>query len=289
MVPFKTTIALVAASVVLSLNIGIALAGEQVRFSSETAKLSPFRERLAKQQGEALPQAQGMPLIGYLSRPQGNGPFPALVVLHGCGGLGSRLKNDVAEQWVARGYVVLVVDSYATRNIKTTCRNTRSDGAFTSTDRVYDAYGALDLLSTYPFVDAQRVALMGFSAGGVSALEATMVEGDEQLTARKFKAAVAYYPTCSPSDGDATVPTLITVGELDDWGPPALCRQRLAHLSGKAPEIQLDVYPGAYHDFDVPTAKAGTVYFGHRLEYSAAATAQSTKDVEAFLRKQLGN
>jgi dienelactone hydrolase len=60
-------------------------------------------------------------------------------------------------------------------------------------------------------------------------------------------------------------------------------------LSGRASKIQLDVYPGAYHDFDVPTTKPGTVYFGHRLEYNAAAAAQSTKDVEAFLRKELDN
>ena len=53
---------------------------------------------------------------------------------------------------------------------------------------------------------------------------------------RKFKAAVAYYPTCSPNDGDATVPTLIMIGELNDWGPPALCRQRLENLSGSGPD-----------------------------------------------------
>lgn len=79
------------------------------------------------------------------------------------------------------------------------------------------------------------------------------------------------------------------VGELDDWGPPARCRERLTHFSGKGPEIQLRVYPGAYHDFDVPATKTGIVYFGHRLEYNAAATAQSQKDVEDFLRKELEN
>lgn len=285
----KSIVSLLVVGAILNFAGRRAFADETVNFQSAPVEPSPFRQRLAKERGEALPQTQATPLIGYLSRPQGNGPFPAVVVMHGCGGLGSRLRNDVAEGLVAQGYVALVVDSFTTRNIKTTCQNTRSDGAFTRTDRVYDAYGALDLLSSYPFVDAERVALMGFSAGGVSALEATKIEGDEQLMARKFKAAVAYYPTCSPSESDATVPTLIMVGELDDWGPPAQCRQRLTHLSGKGPEMQLDVYPGAYHDFDVPTAKAGTVYFGHRLEYSAAATAQSTKDVEAFLRKKLGN
>nr|WP_279612436.1 prolyl oligopeptidase family serine peptidase [Agrobacterium pusense] len=116
--------------------------------------------------------------------------------------------------------------------MKSTCQNTRSDNLFTITDRVYDAYGALNYLSKYPYVAADRVALIGFSAGGVTALEATKVYGIEQLMTRKFKAAVAYYPTCSPNDGDSTVPTLIMIGELDDWGPPALCRQRLANLSG---------------------------------------------------------
>ncbi|WMW58847.1 prolyl oligopeptidase family serine peptidase [Agrobacterium pusense] len=116
--------------------------------------------------------------------------------------------------------------------------NTRSDDLFTITERVYDAYGALNYLSKYPFVAADRVALMGFSAGGMTALEATKIYGIEELMTRKFKAAVAYYPTCSPNDSDSTVPTLI-IGELDGWGPPALCRQRLANLNGSGPEIRL--------------------------------------------------
>jgi dienelactone hydrolase len=264
-------------------------AAEEVHFASEATKFSPFREKLAKQRGEALPPPQGTPLVGFLSRPQGEGPFPAIVVMHGCGGLGSRLKNDVADRFVSQGYVVLVIDSFETRQMKSTCQNTPRDRMFTISDRLYDAYGALHFLSNTPFVDGRRVALMGFSAGGVTALEATKIEGDEQLMAQKFKAAVAYYPTCSVSEGDATVPTLIMVGELDDWGPPARCQQRLTHLSGKGPEIRLVVYPGAFHDFDVPTAKPGTVFFGHRLQYSASATAQSDKDVDAFLRDELGN
>jgi dienelactone hydrolase len=285
----KTITAVLAASVVLTLTMGSARAAEEVHFPSEAVKLSPLRERLARQKGEALPPPLGTQLVGYLSRPQGDGPFPAIVVMHGCGGLDSRLRNDVAGRFVSQGYVVLVVDSFATRQMKTTCHNTHSDYLFNRTERVYDAYGALEFLSGYPFVDTHRVALMGFSSGGVTALEATKVEGDEQLMAQKFKAAIAYYPTCSPREGDATVPTLIMVGQMDDWGPPALCRQRLTHLSGKGPEIQLDVYPGAFHDFDVPTVKAGTVYFGHRLEYSAAATKQSIQEADDFLRKELGN
>jgi len=286
--PFEKFAALVIVIATLTTSLAPASATEEVRFASEGVKLSPFRAKLAKQRGEALPP-QGTPLIGFLSRPEGEGPFPAIVIMHGCGGLRSLLNNDVAARFVAQGYVVLVVDSFETRQMNSTCENTHRDGFFTMSDRVYDAYGALDFLSEKPFVDGRRVAPMGFSAGGVTALEATKVEGDEQLMDRKFKAAVAYYPTCSPSESDATVPTLIMVGELDDWGPPAICQQRLNHLSGKGPEIRLVIYPGAYHDFDDPTAKPGTVYYGHRLQYSVSATAQAAKDVDGFLREKLRN
>lgn len=233
---FARTFTILATAALLGMACSFATAAEEVQFPSEPVKLSAFRERLAKQRGEAIAPQLGAPLVGYLSRPNGAGPFPAIVVLHGCGGLGSRLKNDVAGRLVSQGYVVLVVDSFASRELKSTCQNTHSDGVFTITDRVYDAYGALNYLSKYPFVAADRVALMGFSAGGVTALEATKVDGSEQLMARKFKAAIAYYPTCSPNESDATVPTLIMVGELDDWGPPELCRQRLDKLSGKGPK-----------------------------------------------------
>lgn len=47
--PFKPIMTLMATVVVLNLNIGIAMAGEEVRFSSEIAEPSPFQERLAKQ------------------------------------------------------------------------------------------------------------------------------------------------------------------------------------------------------------------------------------------------
>ncbi|MFF2324103.1 hypothetical protein ACFVTJ_24105 [Agrobacterium sp. NPDC058088] len=76
---------------------------------------------------------------------------------------------------------------------------------------------------------------------------------------------------------------------LVDINTPAKCGQRLANLSEKGSEIRLIVYPAAFHDFDVPAAKPGTVYFGHRLEYSASATAQANKDVDSFLRQELRN
>ncbi len=257
-------------------------ADELVRFDSAVVKPSPFLERKAREQGVSLPQAQVTHLLGYLSRPQGDGPFPAIVVMHGCGGIHENVKTYWPQRLTSWGYVVLVVDSFTTRNIDNTCESYLPD-------RVFDAYGALDFLSTYTFVDARHVGLMGFSAGGIATLEATKTEGNEQFMDRKFKAAVAYYPVCAPHEGDATVPTLILIGDVDDWSPAERCRQRVSHISGKGPPIELDIYPGAYHDFDSPYVRVAKTAFGHREEYNAPAAVQSFIRVKAFLHEYLSN
>jgi len=116
----KTFTALMAAATLIA-HVS-AMAAEEVHFSSEPVKLSALRERLAEQRAEAIPSQASTPLVGYLSRPEGAGPFPAILVLHGCGGLGPRLKNNVAGRLVSQGYVVLAVDSFASRGMKSTCQ-----------------------------------------------------------------------------------------------------------------------------------------------------------------------
>ncbi|WP_037172189.1 dienelactone hydrolase family protein, partial [Rhizobium sp. Pop5] len=225
-------------------------ADEVVHFESAPVKLSPFRIRKASEQGEILPQPQGAPLLGYLTRPEGSGPFAAIVVMHGCEGMRLSIKDLWPKRLMSWGYVVLVVDSFTTRNIQDTCQSQLPN-------RVFDAYGALNFLSKQSFVDAQRVALMGFSVGGTATLEGTKVEGNEQLMDHKFKAAVAYYPACAGNQGDATVPILILSGDRDNWSPADPCKKRLANLSDNSPPIELDIYKGVYHDFDAPEFKVG--------------------------------
>jgi len=255
-------------------------ADQLVRFDSAVVKPSPFLARKIKDEGVSLPQSQTTHLLGYLSLPLGDGPFPAVVVMHGCGGIHPNTKSYWPQRLTSWGYAVLVVDSFSTRNIDNTCQRYLPD-------RVFDAYGALDYLATLPFVDAGHVALLGFSAGGIAALEATKAEGNEQLMDRKFKAAVGYYPVCAPHAGDATVPTLILNGDVDDWSPVERCRQRISHLSGKGPPIELDVYPGAYHAFDAPDVATPKMILGHREEYDAPAAEQSFARVKTFLHQYL--
>ncbi len=58
---------------------------------------------------------------GDLAKPDGAGPFPAVIVLHGCAGMHDTTKQKLVDDLVAWGYVTLLVDSYATRRIDHAC------------------------------------------------------------------------------------------------------------------------------------------------------------------------
>ena len=100
---------------------------------------------------------------GLLFKPKGEGIHPAVVLLHTCGGL----KPHVTEAWpsylTGLGYVVLSVDSYGPRGVSS-C--TELPGGWYQQSQ--DAYGALDYLIGLPFVDGNRVGVLGFSAGAIA-------------------------------------------------------------------------------------------------------------------------
>jgi dienelactone hydrolase len=110
---------------------------------------------LARERGET-PKAASETIEGYLSKPEGNGPFAAIVYLHGCDGL-----SEDARTYNARGNVSLMLDSFATRGIKNACSQVTQGLLLT---RQGDALGALSYLSNLPFVDPQRIAASGSAA-----------------------------------------------------------------------------------------------------------------------------
>src|SRR5438477_11160724 len=70
-----------------------------------------FESASQRRMGALVP---GDRIQGDLARPDGAGPFPAVVGLHGCAGMHAATKRKLADELVARGYVVLLVDSFAT-------------------------------------------------------------------------------------------------------------------------------------------------------------------------------
>jgi dienelactone hydrolase len=224
---------------------------------------------------------QSFPIRGYLAKPKGAGPFPAVVLLHSCLGLPGD-RQAVAESVASWGYLALFVDDFGTRGLRETC-------TVDFTPALSDAFGALTYLSTRRDVDPTRIAAVGFSQGADTAL-AIAVSGGISTFAMpeglRFKAVAALYPPCANQNGARLkVPTLILVGEKDSVTPAADCQALIRHQSGG--EAKLIVYPGADHLFDDPSVKDGVRVDGMWLKYDPEAAKRSKTDLRDFLATTL--
>ena len=236
------------------------------------------------------PLASPMPLQGYLRQSNSAGPSPAVVLLHSCNGNWARLDERWGKKIASWGYVTLTVDSFGSRGIKNTCNS----GA--PVDLAFDAYRALNFLVRQPFVDPDRIAVIGFSQGAWLALASVEHGAIEKTSQNKFRAAVAFYPSCLGSKGNMTVPTLILIGELDDWTPAQECRNMadgrddwgISRDPSQGVAVRLIIYPGAYHAFDVPGLERPIEFLGHRLEYNKSAADQATGALREFFHDNIG-
>jgi len=199
-------------------------------------------------------------LHGILYRPEGAGPFPAVVALHGCGGLVNRAGKAVSRfaDWgnrlAAAGFAVLFPDSYASRGLTAQCR-VRERKVRSSRERVADARAAQRWLQNQPWAKKDHVSVIGWETGAMAALWAVRRRAVAREPAPDFRSAVAFYPGCQQlrnSAWSARVPTLILIGRADDWTPPGPCEQMVAEARGRSARAAIVVYPGAYHDFDRP-------------------------------------
>lgn len=133
-----------------------------------------------------------------LTKPAGAGPFPAVVILHDCSGLGPRSSGAPARwsaELVAQGYVTIQPDSFSSRGYPDgVCRGGAPAGIFR--DRAMDAYGALRYLQRQTFVDPGRIGVMGGSHGGAATLAAIVALPARRQMQGGFAAALALYPAC---------------------------------------------------------------------------------------------
>ena len=237
------------------------------------------------------PLAAPPALQGYLRQPNGAGPSPAVVLLHSCDGNWQRLDERWGRRIASWGYVTLTVDSFGPRGIKDAC------GSGAPVALAFDAYRALNFLAQQPSVDPARVAVLGFSQGGWLALSSVERGIIEQISHNKFRAAIAFYPPCLGFKGNMTVPTLVLIGELDDWTLAKECRNMvegrddwgISRQKGEGAPIRLIVYPGAHHGFDAANPTTPIRLLGHRLEFNQQAADQSIGAVREFLGVTIGD
>jgi len=200
-------------------------------------------------------------LKAVLYRPEGPGPFPVVVGMHGCDGLRnaagaiSARYRDWSDRLGKAGFAVLYVDSYGSRDLGPQCRN-RAIILRTNRERVSDAAAAREWLQTQSFVKPDRISLLGWSNGGVSVLWAVRPQSAAHDAKPDFRSAVALYPGCNRLDTTAwssRIPTLILIGGADDWTSAKACEQMVSGARGRSARATIVVYPGAYHDFDHPS------------------------------------
>jgi dienelactone hydrolase len=221
-------------------------------------------------------------IIGYLFRPTGSAPHPAIVMLHGRGGPYSADDNATCtyvregmdspcnantlskrhvmwgEYWAKQGYVALLPDSFGPRGLAHGFpRGSHSDpdreSVSEKTVRPNDAVGALTFLGPLGDIDASRIFLQGWSNGGSTLLNVMINQGDKG----GFRGALAFYPGCgSDSLIQDTVRTTAPIALFQGTDDEEVSYKDCQHVAGRSltADTILDVtfYPGATHDFDDP-------------------------------------
>ena len=224
-------------------------------------------------------------LKGSLRRPDGAGPFPAVVLVEACAA--RYVDREWGETLSSWGYIALTLDIFAAHGVpgQNSCLYPANP------ELAEDAYRGLDLLIERKLVDPRRVFIMGFGRGGSLAFAAVGRDGVIRNAKHKFRAAVALYPPCGDVKGIMAVPTLVMVGARDEQTLDR-CRKMAAGEDdmgiSRQPDagapIQFVVLPGAYMAFDVPTFQKPADIRGFHLEYSKSATDEAKDVLRQFLQ-----
>ncbi len=287
---------LAVAGVVIGLS-ATAWSAEYVTFNSLAIAPPHQPARIAKAPAIEQAPTPGIRLRGRLSRPATAGsapaPAPAVVLLHDCTGI-QPFQNAWAANLTSWGYVVLQVDSLATRHRATDC----AEPLVVASDQLFDAHGALAYLRDLAGVDPDRIAVIGWSFAGNAALNGLNQFGGQALLRHKFRAAVAFYPYCEIDGGVFLAPVLILIGAADQLARPDNCRRLIAKIGARSAPIAFQLYDDVHHGFDNPAL--GAVHFaanawnpnrdpqrGVTLGYDRAAHRDSIDRVRTFLARHL--
>jgi dienelactone hydrolase len=230
----------------------------------------------------ALPAADELqPILrphDSLYRPDGPGPFPAVVMLHGCGGV-RRKDTRWAEAFREQGYVALVVDSLSGRGMLTwqdrrkICLGLDLWGS----TRAGDLLASLAHVRALPFVDAERIAVVGWSHGAWAALDFLASASPEMV--RGLRGVIAFYPYCGLVSRarwrgfGVDVPVLMLLAEADSIVSTDDCVRLAEGQAEQGRPVTTKIYREVGHVFDWR---------------ESAATLDARERVRAFLADRLG-
>jgi len=257
----------------------------------------------------ASPQPFGFAKANRMFKPDGPGPFPGLVILPTCGGHAKwRHSFDLwAKAALDRGYAVLVVDPLTPRGIGG--ENCAPPVKVGSSRFRKDAFDAAEHLRKQPFVDRERIGLLGLSLGAMAGLGAADPSHATPHGRAAFRAIVSIYPICfmanvrwpgvkQPIDirwlpDKIVVPLQVQLGDLDTEAPPKDCVPRLEQQKSKGAPVEFIIHKGATHSWDEATLGKGAFrkkgFVGQDIvyRYNPEVAAESVKRAFDFLDRHV--
>ena len=181
---------------------------------------------------------------GYLVKPEGAGPFPAVVVIHEWWGLNDQVREE-ARKLAGEGYVALAVDLYRGRVA------TSSDEAHELSRGLPEDRARRDLLAAFAYlagrkdVRAQSIGSIGWCMGGGYSLQLALAEP-------RLAGAVIYYGRLAADEATLAklrAPVLGLFGEDDRGISAASVREFEAALKKLGKPASIHLYAGAGHAF----------------------------------------
>jgi dienelactone hydrolase len=246
------------------------------------AALLPEADDLASAKARLAPHLR-------LFTPAGSGPFATVLVFHGCSGQHQALLDSVNDWLLPAGYATLFVDSYGARGIED-WRPVCAGKQLWGNQRALDVYAAIELAAQLPRVDGRRLALLGFSHGGWSILDALAYAGAAghgfaapgRQGLERVRAAILYYPYCGfPAQlrrqMSAQPPQLMLLAGEDHITDHRQCLEALRQLQPGA--VQVKRYAHADHVFD---------HLSDLATYQPQLAKDAQQRATSFLRSHLG-
>jgi dienelactone hydrolase len=179
---------------------------------------------------------------------------PAVILLHGSGGVLPTRELTYAPQLARMGVAALVIDSFGARRDRGTAFLDRILN-ITETMMLADAFSGLGFLAARPEIDPRRVVLTGFSYGAMATMYALYAQTAEKLapSGLRFAGHVAFYGPCIARFADSRTtgaPLLMLIGGKDEIVDQRRCAETAADMKAGGSRVEAIVYPDALHQWD---------------------------------------
>jgi carboxymethylenebutenolidase len=214
---------------------------------------------------------------GFLAEPEGNGPFPAVVVIQEWWGLTDWIKDN-AKRLAAQGYVTLAPDLYRGKVAEDMQTASALRKGMPHDRALRDLKGAVETLTAKGNVNKERIGSIGWCMGGGYSLQLAL--NDNRIKA----CAMCYGPVITDADMLKTLnATVLGIFGKEDRGiPPAAVEKFEAALKNAGKNVEAIKEFDAGHGFMRPDNPGGK-----NPVYREADAKQAWEDIDKFFAKTL--